>query len=150
MERPKSNSSLLEIVLSKQRANSVLETGLRYLIGSVFSEEILFKVVTSIGQEFKSKTRFFDQETSFEAPEGFMGCKPQYNGSAGAIKSKRDPVYRVLRPSVAGISSEPLKTICFGSENPRGWNSLRFPPSNFVPFMAFLRRSISSFPEENI
>ena len=96
MGRLKSNSSLLEIVLSKQHAKSMLETGLRSLIGSVFSEEIVFKVVTSIGQEFKPKSRFFDQEMSFEAPGGFIGCKAQYNGSAGANKSKGDPVYRVL------------------------------------------------------
>ena len=85
---------------------------------------MLFKNVSSIGQEFKSKSRFFDQETSFEAPGRFMGCKLQYNWSTGANKSKRDPVYRVLRPNVAGISSKPLKTICFGSENAIDRNSL--------------------------
>ena len=53
-----------------------------------------------------------------------MGCKLQYNWSTGANKSKRDPVYRVLQPNVAGISSEPLKTICFGLANPIGRNSL--------------------------
>ena len=124
MERPKSKISLLEIVLSKQDANSTLETGLRSQIGSVVSEEIVFKVVSSIGQEFKPKSRFFDQEMSFEELGGFIGCKTQYNGSAGDNKSRRDPVYGVLRPNVAGIASEAHKTICFGSENPRGWNSV--------------------------
>ena len=62
MERPKFKISVLEIVLSKQDANSTLETGLRSQIGSVVSEEIVFKVVSSIGQEFKPKSRFFDQE----------------------------------------------------------------------------------------
>ena len=101
---------------------------------------MLFKNVSSIGQEFKAKSRFFDQETSFEAPGGFMGCKPQYNGSAGPNKSKRDPVYRVLQPNVAGISSEPLKTICFGLANPIGRNSLRM-INYWALFQSFIRGS---------
>ena len=67
MERPKSNSSLLKIVLSNKDAKSMLETGLRSLIDSVVPEEMLFKKVSSIGQEFKPKSRYFDQEMAFEA-----------------------------------------------------------------------------------
>ena len=62
MERPKSNSSLLEIVLSKQDANSTLETGLRSQIGSVVSEEIVFKVVSSIGHEIEGFYSKIDQQ----------------------------------------------------------------------------------------
>ena len=60
----------------------------------------------------------------FEELGGFIGCKTQYNGSADDNKSRRDPVYGVLRPNVAGIPSEPLKTICFALANPIGRNSL--------------------------
>ena len=51
LERPKSNPSLLKIILSVQVAKSTLETGLRYLIGSVVLEEMLFKNLSPIGQK---------------------------------------------------------------------------------------------------
>ena len=62
MGRLKSNSSLLEIVLSKQHPKSMLETGLRSLIGSVVSEEMLFKNATPIGHEIEGFYSKIDQQ----------------------------------------------------------------------------------------
>ena len=49
--RPKSNPSLLGLLLRNQGAKTVLETVLRSPIESIVSEEMLFKNVPSIGQK---------------------------------------------------------------------------------------------------
>ena len=102
---------LLELLLSDKGAQTTLETCLISLIASVGLEEMWFKKISSIGQEFEPKSRFFDQEVAFEASRGSIDRKTQYNGYTGSNKSKRDPIYRVLRSTVAWIAVEPLKTI---------------------------------------
>ena len=123
---PKYNPAFVRFVGVNNHANSLSKTQLRSRIGSLVSEEIVFKIVELIGQKSRFKSEIFYQGMPFEELGGFIGCKTQYNGSADDNKSRRDPVYGVLRPNVAGIASEAHKTICFGSENPRGWNSLRY------------------------